>query len=245
MHYAKRLILWAHDFLTAIKFIQSSSAVEHPPCFHRNQFELIFRSLHKHFALTEDAEITIEANPGTVSLEHLKKIRAIGINRISFGVQSANSEELRMLERAHDFFDVINSVSWARSVGFDNLNLDLIYGLPEQTLPTWQSTVKRILDLHPDHISAYALTLEHGTPFGRWSIRGVCFHYPILILRQICTNGQVMLLNQRVIFNMKFQIGQSQAVNVLIIFNIGADCLTWVWVRVRMDTPMAIVIQMC
>jgi len=144
-----------------------------PSLLSPNQFELIFRSLHKHFALTKNAEITIEANPGTVSLEHLKKIRALGINRISFGVQSANSEELRMLERAHDFFDVINSVGWARSVSFDNLSLDLIYGLPEQTLPTWQSTVKRILDLHPDHISAYALTLEHGTPFGQWLSQGL------------------------------------------------------------------------
>jgi oxygen-independent coproporphyrinogen-3 oxidase len=78
-----------------------------------------------------------------------------------------------MLERAHDFFDVIQSVKWARQAGFKNLNLDLIYGLPEQTLQTWQTTLKRALDLHPEHISAYALTLEHGTPFGRWSARGL------------------------------------------------------------------------
>jgi oxygen-independent coproporphyrinogen-3 oxidase len=103
----------------------------------------------------------------------LQKLRTLGINRISFGVQSANSEELRMLERAHDFFDVIDAVHWARAAGFDNLNLDLIYGLPEQTLQTWQTTAKRILDLNPNHISAYALTLEHGTPFGRWSKRGL------------------------------------------------------------------------
>jgi oxygen-independent coproporphyrinogen-3 oxidase len=100
-------------------------------------------------------------------------MRALGINRISFGVQSANSEELHMLERAHDFFDVIEAVTSARKAGFDNLNLDLIYGLPEQTLQTWQTTVKRILELHPEHISAYALTLEHGTPFGRWSLKGL------------------------------------------------------------------------
>lgn len=78
-----------------------------------------------------------------------------------------------MLERAHNFFDVIEAVSSAHKAGFDNLNLDLIYGLPEQTLATWQTTVKRILDLHPEHISAYALTLEHGTPFGRWSSKGL------------------------------------------------------------------------
>jgi oxygen-independent coproporphyrinogen-3 oxidase len=81
-------------------------------------------------------------------------------------------EELRMLERAHNFFDVIEAVSSARKAGFDNLNLDLIYGLPEQTMTTWQTTVQRILDLHPEHISAYALTLEHGTPFGRWATKG-------------------------------------------------------------------------
>jgi oxygen-independent coproporphyrinogen-3 oxidase len=78
-----------------------------------------------------------------------------------------------MLERAHNFFDVIEAVTSARKAGFDNLNLDLIYGLPEQTLSTWQTTLQRILDLHPEHISAYALTLEHGTPFGRWSAKGL------------------------------------------------------------------------
>ena len=137
------------------------------------QFDSIFKSIRSTFTLTPDCEITIEANPGTVSYENLLKLREIGINRISYGVQSANAFELRMLERAHNFFDVIEAVTSARKAGFDNLNLDLIYGLPEQTLETWQTTVKRILDLHPEHISAYALTLEHGTPFGRWSSKGI------------------------------------------------------------------------
>ncbi len=137
------------------------------------QFESIFKSIRANFNLTPDAEITIEANPGTVSYDNLLELRKIGINRISFGVQSANIEELRMLERTHDFFAVIEAVTSARKAGFANLNLDLIYGLPEQTLQTWQTTVKRILDLHPEHISAYALTLEHGTPFGRWASKGL------------------------------------------------------------------------
>ena len=137
------------------------------------QFDLIFKSIRVAFALTSDAEISIEANPGTVTYEALRQVREIGINRISFGVQSANMEELRMLERTHDFFTVIEAVTSARKAGFDNLNLDLIYGLPEQKLGTWQTTVKRILDLHPEHISAYALTLEHGTPFGRWATKGL------------------------------------------------------------------------
>jgi oxygen-independent coproporphyrinogen-3 oxidase len=137
------------------------------------QFDSILQSIRSAFTLTPDCEITIEANPGTVSYEALGQLREIGINRISFGVQSANAFELRMLERAHNFFDVIEAVTSARKAGFDNLNLDLIYGLPEQTIQTWQTTIQRILDLHPEHISAYALTLEHGTPFGRWSSKGL------------------------------------------------------------------------
>jgi oxygen-independent coproporphyrinogen-3 oxidase len=137
------------------------------------QFAAVMDALRAAFPLTADAEVSIEANPGTISPEKLDAIRAAGINRISFGVQSANTEELRMLERIHDFFTVIEAVHTARQAGFDNLNLDLIYGLPEQTLQSWQTTVQRVVDLHPEHISAYALTLEHGTPFGRWSARGL------------------------------------------------------------------------
>lgn len=144
-----------------------------PSLLSSKQFECILQAIRNNFALTDDVEITTEANPGTVSEENLLDLRRTGINRISYGVQSANTEELRMLERAHNFFDVIEAVTSARKAGFDNLNLDLIYGLPEQTMPTWQTTVKRILDLHPEHISAYALTLEHGTPFGRWSSKGL------------------------------------------------------------------------
>ena len=144
-----------------------------PSLLSPHQFDSIFKSIRSAFTLTPDCEITTEANPGTVSYENLLKLREIGINRISYGVQSANAFELRMLERAHNFFDVIEAVTSAHKAGFENLNLDLIYGLPEQSLETWQTSVNRILDLHPEHISAYALTLEHGTPFGRWSTKGL------------------------------------------------------------------------
>ena len=137
------------------------------------QIDSVMSALFSAFNVSADAEVTIEANPGTISPDKLDAIRKAGINRISFGVQSSNTEELRMLERSHDFFTVIEAVSTARKAGFNNLNLDLIYALPEQTLASWQTTVKRVLELQPDHISAYALTLEHGTPFGRWSQRGL------------------------------------------------------------------------
>jgi oxygen-independent coproporphyrinogen-3 oxidase len=137
-----------------------------------HQFESVLKTISDNFILL-NPETSIEANPGTVSLEDLRDLHSLGINRISFGVQSANPFELRMLERAHSYFDVINAVTWARKAGFDNLNLDLIYGLPLQTFDDWSATVKLILGLAPEHLSLYALTLEHGTPFGHWSARGL------------------------------------------------------------------------
>ncbi|MBN1453855.1 MAG: radical SAM family heme chaperone HemW [Anaerolineales bacterium] len=143
-----------------------------PSLLNPRQFEAVLKTISDHFDLL-DLETTIEANPGTVSLSDLSDLRSLGINRISFGVQSANPFELRMLERQHSYFDVINAVTWARKAGFDNLNLDLIYGLPHQTLDNWSATLKLTLGLAPEHLSLYALTMEHGTPFGRWSARGL------------------------------------------------------------------------
>lgn len=143
-----------------------------PSLLSPRQFASILKTISDHFELA-NPEITIEANPGTISPEGLRDLHSLGVNRISFGVQSANPAELRMLERTHSYFDVINAVTWARKAGFENLNLDLIYGLPLQSLDDWSATVKLILGLAPEHLSLYALTLEHGTPFGRWSARGL------------------------------------------------------------------------
>lgn len=144
-----------------------------PSLLSASQFEYILKTIRKFIQLTPQAEISLEANPGTVTLDSLRNLHSLGFNRISLGVQSAHPEELRQLERIHDYFDVIDAVSWARRAGFDNLNLDLIFGLPEQTLDRWQASVKLILDLHPEHLSLYALTVEHGTPFGRWAQHGL------------------------------------------------------------------------
>lgn len=137
------------------------------------QFESILKTIRSSFNLAPEAEISLEANPGTVSLDALRDLRALGFNRLSLGVQSAHPDELRQLERIHDYFDVIEAVTWGRQAGFENLNLDLIFGLPEQSLERWQATVKLILGLHPEHLSLYALTVEHGTPYGRWARRGL------------------------------------------------------------------------
>lgn len=125
------------------------------------------------YCLGDEAEITLEANPGTLSLEKLAGLRQAGINRISFGVQSASPEELRLLERQHDFEDVIQAVKWARQAGFENLNLDLIYGLPGQSLERWQHNIELAIGLNPEHLSLYALSIEHGTPFKEMSGRGL------------------------------------------------------------------------
>jgi oxygen-independent coproporphyrinogen-3 oxidase len=137
------------------------------------QVERILNAVDRSFALQPAAEITLEANPGTLSPEHLRALRSLGVNRLSLGVQSAHPAELCLLERGHDYADVIRSVTWARKAGFDNLNLDLIFGLPEQALETWQRTLDLALGLQPEHFSLYALSLEHGTPFGRWAGRGL------------------------------------------------------------------------
>lgn len=144
-----------------------------PSLLSAQQLSSILNALRSAFSFRPEVETTLEANPGTTSADFLQQIRAAGFNRISFGVQSASPDELHLLERVHDFYDVIQSVKWARQAGFDNINLDIILGLPEQSLASWQNTVRRILDLHPEHISAYALTLEHGTPFGQWSAHGL------------------------------------------------------------------------
>ncbi len=133
----------------------------------------ILTTIRAHFTLTPDAEITLEANPGTVSLEYLCGLRALGVNRLSMGMQSANPNDLRILEREHTFFDVINAVKWARQAGFTNLNLDLIFGLPYQTLASWQHTLDLAVGLQPEHFSMYSLILEHGTPMNAWVERGL------------------------------------------------------------------------
>ncbi len=138
-----------------------------------NDLAMVLTALSDSFALTPDAEITLEANPGTVSRAYLEGLRELGVNRLSFGVQSSHPHELRLLDRLHLFGDAAQAVSWARAVGFDDVNLDLIFALPHQTLDLWRQTVERTMGLGPDHVSAYALSLEHGTPMRAWVHRGL------------------------------------------------------------------------
>jgi oxygen-independent coproporphyrinogen III oxidase len=135
--------------------------------------EQILAAIEGHFELLPGVEISLEANPGTLSAGFLRDLAALGVNRLSLGMQSARPEELALLERQHDYRDVIQAVTWARQAGLDNFSLDLIFGLPEQTLESWQRSMELALDLRPAHLSLYALTLEHGTPLFHWAARGL------------------------------------------------------------------------
>lgn len=108
-----------------------------------------------------------------MSRAYLEGLRELGVNRLSFGVQSSHPHELKLLDRLHLFGDVAQAVTWARQTGFDNLNLDLIFAIPHQTLAMWQATLNRVLALGSEHISCYALSLEHGTPMRAWVYRGL------------------------------------------------------------------------
>ncbi|MCR5739537.1 MAG: radical SAM family heme chaperone HemW [Lachnospiraceae bacterium] len=120
------------------------------------------------FDVDADAEMTIECNPGTVSEEKLGLYRECGINRVSFGLQSADDSELKRLGRIHTFDDFVKSYEMAVSAGFANINVDLMSDIPGQTLSSWEDTLRKVcfLDPAPAHISAYSLIVEEGTPFG-------------------------------------------------------------------------------
>ncbi len=126
----------------------------------------IMEHVRKAFHVAEDAEVSMEANPGTVTREKLTDYRRAGINRMSFGLQSANDRELKLLGRIHTWAEFLESFHLARECGFTNLNIDLMSALPGQTCESWKDTLKRVTDLDPEHISAYSLIIEDGTPFG-------------------------------------------------------------------------------
>jgi oxygen-independent coproporphyrinogen-3 oxidase len=136
------------------------------------QMATIVEALKQHFDLAAAAEISLEANPGTVDAVHLAGLRRIGFNRISFGVQSFHEDELLSIDRIHDSSEVDDAYRWAREAGFENVNLDLIYGLAGQDMAGWQENLEKALSMAPDHLSLYALTLEEGTPLTRDVGRG-------------------------------------------------------------------------
>lgn len=160
-HGSKRNLTASHE-VTSI-FLGGGT----PSILSASQIEQVFVALRESFEITEDVEITIEANPGTVTKEKLKTYHNCGINRISFGLQSTNNEELKLLGRIHTYEEFLESFSLARECGFDNINVDLISAIPKQTLASWEETLQNVIKLNPEHISAYSLIVEDGTPFAK------------------------------------------------------------------------------
>ncbi len=134
--------------------------------------EGILAACRDHFAIAPDAEITSEANPGTVDRARFTALRGLGVNRLSMGVQSFNEAELRWLGRIHSAGEAEEAFDAARAAGFTNINLDFIFGLPDQALSTWSRTLERAIRLTPEHLSLYSLTVETGTPLADSVRRG-------------------------------------------------------------------------
>ena len=135
-----------------------------PSYYGAERLEELFNVLKLNGNVRLDAEVTVECNPDSVSLEGLKLLRRAGVNRLSMGVQSANNDLLKIIGRRHSFSQAKDAFRTAREAGFDNISLDLIYGLPTQTAADWADSLARIIELKPEHISCYGLKLEEGTP---------------------------------------------------------------------------------
>ena len=136
------------------------------------QVEALLAAVDLSFGLLENAEITLEANPGTLTLDYLRELRAIGVNRLSLGVQSFSDAELAQLGRIHTCEEALESIHWARQAGFENLSLDLIFGLPNQSLRAWENNLREVIRIHPEHLSLYNLIVEDGTPLAKQIANG-------------------------------------------------------------------------
>ena len=197
--------------------------------------EDIARIMEKLYAagnISETAEISIEANPGTVAEEKLLLWKKAGINRISFGLQSADNEELKRLGRIHTWEEFEENYHLARNCGFENINVDLMSALPGQTVKTWKKTMEKVVSLKPEHISAYSLIIEEGTPFYEaytehiQSIRN-CSRQRRKNVK--CITKQKHFLLPKAMSDMKFPIMQNQEMNADIISLTGREWIIWDW----------------
>ena len=143
-----------------------------PSLLSSDQLSQILTTTQKLFNTNKPVEITLEANPGTVDEPYLAAVRQLGVNRLSLGVQSMDNETLMLLGRTHTAVQASQAVQLARNSSFTNLSLDLMYGIPDQSLATWQDTLMKVVQLEPEHLSLYPLSLEDDVPLSRAIRRG-------------------------------------------------------------------------
>ena len=139
-----------------------------PSYFGAEGLATILNAVRKYFDVAPDAEITFEANPDSVTDQLLRRLRAEGFNRASLGIQCDNDHTLKALGRPHTYEQAVAAFQRLRKAGFDNVSVDLMYGLPKQSLYTWRDTLTNVLQLHPEHISCYGLKVEDGTPLAKY-----------------------------------------------------------------------------
>jgi oxygen-independent coproporphyrinogen-3 oxidase len=152
-----------HQIFSQVEFQTLYLGGGTPSLLSARQINELIEKLYKNFSFENDFEFTIEANPETISLAKLKTYRSIGINRISIGIQSFSDPELKILDRVHSASQAVKSIEWAFQAGFENINLDLIFAIPGQTVRQWQDNLKKTIAFSPQHISVYCLTIEPGT----------------------------------------------------------------------------------
>lgn len=143
-----------------------------PSLLRKEDLDILMEDLFHHFNFSPGAEITIEANPDDLTAERLNHLRSLGFNRISLGVQSFNDRDLALLRRRHSALQTKTALEGIRAVGFANLNIDLMYGIPGQTRGGWIRNLEQALAFDPEHLSCYQLTIMEGTPFGQMVDRG-------------------------------------------------------------------------
>ena len=138
-----------------------------PSCFGEKRLTAVLTEIGKRFYLDSDCEITLEANPESVDAKSMQRLRRAGFNRVSLGVQSSDNQMLRVLGRPHTWERAKRAAAACREAGIKNLSVDIIYGLPGQTMKNWQQTLEDVMQLGTEHISCYGLKIEEGTPFGQ------------------------------------------------------------------------------
>ncbi|BDD00239.1 radical SAM family heme chaperone HemW [Persicobacter psychrovividus] len=143
-----------------------------PSLLTANEIQRILDTIQAKFNIVSSPEITLEANPDDLHKTYLQDLKKLGVNRLSIGIQSFFEKDLKLLHRIHDRDQALNCVKDARDAGFDNLNLDLIYAMPHGTDAEWAENLRQMMQLAPTHLSAYALTIEESTVFGRWYQKG-------------------------------------------------------------------------
>ncbi len=143
-----------------------------PSFFGADGMATLLTAIRKHFDVATDAEITFEANPDSISDKLLRRLRAEGFNRVSLGIQTDDDALLQKLGRPHNYAQAVSAVQRIRRAGYRNLSLDLMYGLPGQTLDSWEKTLKRVLELNPEHMSCYGLKVEERTPL--YQYKDIC-----------------------------------------------------------------------